>query len=77
MKTPRRKVVHSTGPKKPETGKTYEVISVYGCLPFTSVLTRIELFLRNSVWFFTREPRETSVSLAGLQMSTLLRGLRA
>lgn len=77
MKTQRRKTVCSIGSKKLEMGKTCEVISVCGCLLFTSVPTRIESFLGSSVWFFTPEPKETSVSLAGFQMNMLLRGLRA
>jgi hypothetical protein len=35
------------------------------------------LFLRTAVWFFTPEPKETSVNLEGFQVNMLLRGLKA
>jgi len=63
------------GSKKLEMGKTYEVISLFAApLPVTSVPARMALFLRTAMWLSTPEPKETSVSLAGFQVSVLLRG---
>lgn len=63
------------GSKQLERGKAYEVISLLAApLPVTSVPARTELFLRTAMWLFARKPKETSVSLAGFQVSVLLRG---
>lgn len=63
------------GSKELEMGKTYEVISLLAApLPVTSVPARMELFLRTAVWLLAPEPKETSVGLAGFQVSALLRG---
>lgn len=69
MNTRRGKVVHTTGSEKLGTEETYEVIPL---LP-----ARMELFLRTALWLVAPEPKETSVSLAGFQVSMLLRGRRA
>lgn len=68
--------MRAPGSKELEMGKTYEVISLLAALPLpvTSVPARMELFLRTAVWLLAPEPKETSVSLAGFQVSALLRG---
>jgi hypothetical protein len=42
--------------------------------PFHISPCQNRVVLRTAAWFFTPEPKETSVGLAGFQVSTLLRG---
>lgn len=66
------------GPETRATGETYEVIALFAAPPpVTSVPARRELLPRTAMWRSVPEPKETSVSLAGFQVSEPLRGLPA
>ena len=70
--------MHTTGPERLGTEETYEVIPLLAApFPVTPLPARMELFLRTALWLVAPEPKETSVSLAGFQVSMLLRGRRA
>ena len=71
MNTQREMAMHTTGSKRLGTEETYEVIPLLAApLPVTFIPARMELFLRTALWLVTPEPKETSVSLAGFQVST-------
>ena len=73
MNTRWGKAVHTTGSEKLGTEETYEVIPLLAApLPVTPLPARMEPSLRTTLWLVALEPKETSVSLAGFQVSMRL-----
>lgn len=78
MNTRWGKAAHTTGSEKLGTEETYEVIPLLAApLPVTPLPARMEPSLRTTLWLVALEPKETSVSLAGFQVSMRLWGRRA